>query len=157
MVYSIGGNAYAWRSAHVLVPSIIGSVFFLILAVHQTVFQKKGLFHHDLFKLGHNFLLTMALIFVEGKRTFLRVFAPVDLDRRHLHLFQHLLPFRHGHPLGEAAFPARFTDITPFHRIHYRQSGLGLLADKDQDDKDSPHVSSIPLSPSPTLKSSCLV
>lgn len=51
----------------VLAPLLIGLLAFAALAIHQTRYQKQGLFHHELFKLSRNFLICVFLIFVEGE------------------------------------------------------------------------------------------
>ncbi|OCT50237.1 siderophore iron transporter [Cladophialophora carrionii] len=52
-------NPYEWSDPHVLVPFVVGLVFLLGLAAHQTWLKKDGLVHHDLFRKDRNFAIAM--------------------------------------------------------------------------------------------------
>ncbi|KAI5480125.1 MFS general substrate transporter [Pseudohyphozyma bogoriensis] len=60
-----GGSAYAWSSPHVLGTIIVGVLFFVVLALHQTFWQKHGVLDHDLF-VSRNFALASIGCFIEG-------------------------------------------------------------------------------------------
>lgn len=63
---SWGQNPYPWKSARVLGPLVVGIVFLLAFAVHQTVLKKNGIIHHTLFKQDRNFALALGCIFADG-------------------------------------------------------------------------------------------
>lgn len=60
-----GGGAKPWSSAAVVATLVTGCVFLVLIAVHQTIFKKDGLFNHRLFS-NRNFALCLAGLFVEG-------------------------------------------------------------------------------------------
>jgi hypothetical protein len=59
-------NPYAWKSAAVLAPLLIGAALLGALVVHQTIFKKDGLLHNELFRGGRNFSVALFVIFVDG-------------------------------------------------------------------------------------------
>ncbi|KAG4444107.1 hypothetical protein IFR05_000460 [Cadophora sp. M221] len=59
-------NPFTWTDAHILAPFIIGIVLIVCLAVYETKFKRDGMFHHDLFKNGWNFVIALVCVFVEG-------------------------------------------------------------------------------------------
>ncbi|KAK0129671.1 hypothetical protein ONS96_000234 [Cadophora gregata f. sp. sojae] len=59
-------NPFSWTDAHILAPFIIGIVLILCLVVYETKFKRDGMFHHDLFKNGWNFVIALVCVFVEG-------------------------------------------------------------------------------------------
>lgn len=59
-------NPYSWTDAHILAPFVIGCVLLLALAAYEVKGRKDGMFHHELFKRGRNFGLSLVCIFVEG-------------------------------------------------------------------------------------------
>lgn len=59
-------NPYTWTNAHTLAPFLIGVALIACLAVYETKFKKDGMFHHDLFKNGWNFVIALVCVFVEG-------------------------------------------------------------------------------------------
>lgn len=61
-----GGGAKPWSSAAVVATLVTGCVFLVLIAVHQTIFKKDGLFNHRLFS-NRNFALCLAGLFVEGE------------------------------------------------------------------------------------------
>ena len=63
-------NPYPWKDAHVLAPLLIGAMFGIVLVIHQTIFKKDGLFHHDLFKGDRNFAIALFIMFVDGAAFF---------------------------------------------------------------------------------------
>jgi hypothetical protein len=66
MGLSWGDSPYAWKSAHVLAPLIIGGTVLIVLVLHQTSLKKHGLIDHDLFKRDRNFALAIGCFFVDG-------------------------------------------------------------------------------------------
>lgn len=60
-----GGGAYPWKSAHAIVPTVVGAVLLVVFGLHQTYIKKDGLFHHQQFK-NRNFALSITAQFVEG-------------------------------------------------------------------------------------------
>lgn len=63
---SWGDNPYAWSSAHVLGPLIVGAGFIVALVVHQTFIKKDGLINHELFQKDRNFALAIGCFFADG-------------------------------------------------------------------------------------------
>jgi MFS family permease len=61
-----GNNPFSWTNVHVLAPTIIGVVFFLVFIAHQTFFKKDGLIHHDLFKKDRNLALALGCFLADG-------------------------------------------------------------------------------------------
>lgn len=59
-------NPYTWSDAHILASFIIGVLFLIALAVHNTIFTKAGLFNHTLFSKDRNFAVSLICIFAEG-------------------------------------------------------------------------------------------
>ncbi|KEF60632.1 uncharacterized protein A1O9_02193 [Exophiala aquamarina CBS 119918] len=59
-------NPYSWKDVHILAPFVIGCVLLLALGAYETKGRKDGMFHHELFKRGRNFSLSIVCIFVEG-------------------------------------------------------------------------------------------
>ena len=70
VLFSIGlswsQNPYEWTNAHILAPFLIGVALIVCLAVYETKFKKDGMFHHDLFANGWNFVIALVCVFVEG-------------------------------------------------------------------------------------------
>ncbi len=70
VLFSIGlswsQNPYEWTDVHILAPFLIGVALIACLAVYETKFKKDGMFHHDLFKNGSNFVIALLCVFVEG-------------------------------------------------------------------------------------------
>ncbi|KAL8283467.1 hypothetical protein RQP46_005570 [Phenoliferia psychrophenolica] len=60
-----GGGVYAWSSATIIACLVVGIGMFFVLAIHQTLIKKDGLFTHALFE-NRNFLTCLLLIVVEG-------------------------------------------------------------------------------------------
>ncbi|KAL8292372.1 hypothetical protein RQP46_001838 [Phenoliferia psychrophenolica] len=60
-----GGGVYAWSSTTVITTLVVGVAFFFVLAGHQTLIKKDGLFTSELFE-NSNFVLCLLTIFVEG-------------------------------------------------------------------------------------------
>ncbi|KAI9048965.1 hypothetical protein LZ554_006814 [Drepanopeziza brunnea f. sp. 'monogermtubi'] len=59
-------NPYSWSNAHILAPFIAGIALTACLAIYESKFKKDGMFHHDLFKHGWNFVIALICVFVEG-------------------------------------------------------------------------------------------
>jgi hypothetical protein len=79
---NLGGGLFAWTSAKVLGPLVIGIVTLLAFCLYEWKFTKTGILHHDLFRGGKNrgrtFALCVGLIFIEGIILFAYViFYPV--------------------------------------------------------------------------------
>lgn len=70
VLFSIGlswsQNPYEWTNAHILAPFLIGVALIVCLTVYETKFKKDGMFHHDLFANGWNFVIALVCVFVEG-------------------------------------------------------------------------------------------
>ena len=58
-------NPYLWKNAHVLAPFLTGIVCIIGLVCYAVLFQKHGLFDHDLFK-SRNYIIASVGLFVEG-------------------------------------------------------------------------------------------
>ncbi|KAN0116759.1 putative siderophore iron transporter [Hyaloscypha variabilis] len=79
---NLGGGLFAWTSAKVLGPLVVGIVTLLAFCLYEWKFTKTGILHHDLFRGGKNrgrtFALCVGLIFIEGIILFAYViFYPV--------------------------------------------------------------------------------
>jgi hypothetical protein len=79
---NLGGGIFAWASARVLTPLIVGLVTLIVFAIYEWKFTKVGILHHELFQGGKNggrtFAICVGLIFVEGIMLFSYViFYPV--------------------------------------------------------------------------------
>lgn len=59
-------NPYEWPAVNIMVPFFLGVGFMVALAVYETRFKKDGMFHHGLFSSGHNFVIALLCVFVEG-------------------------------------------------------------------------------------------
>ncbi|RMX84337.1 hypothetical protein D0869_04652 [Hortaea werneckii] len=67
---NLGGNAYAWSSAHVLATLIIGLAILVAFGFYEIKGTSTGILHHELFRggshRGRTFGLCVLLIFIEG-------------------------------------------------------------------------------------------
>ncbi|KAI7089809.1 hypothetical protein KC340_g13036 [Hortaea werneckii] len=67
---NLGGNAYAWFSAHVLSTLLIGLAILATFGVYEIKGTSTGILHHELFRggkqRGRTFGLCVLLIFIEG-------------------------------------------------------------------------------------------
>ncbi|RMY57523.1 hypothetical protein D0865_03067 [Hortaea werneckii] len=67
---NLGGNAYAWSSAHVLTTLIIGLAILIAFGIYEIKGTSTGILHHELFRggshRGRTFGLCVLLIFIEG-------------------------------------------------------------------------------------------
>ncbi|KAK5047530.1 hypothetical protein LTR84_006627 [Exophiala bonariae] len=59
-------SVYAWKSAQILAPLIVGSLLLLAFAVYEWKFTRTGMLHHDLFTRGRNFAIAELCILAEG-------------------------------------------------------------------------------------------
>ena len=70
MSLNLGGNAYAWFSAHVLSTLLIGLAILATFGVYEIKGTSTGILHHELFRggkqRGRTFGLCVFLIFIEG-------------------------------------------------------------------------------------------
>jgi len=79
---NLGGGLFAWTSAKVLGPLVVGITTLAAFCIYEWKFTKTGILHHDLFRGGKNggrtFALCLGLIFIEGILLFAYViFYPV--------------------------------------------------------------------------------
>jgi len=59
-------SPYPWSDAHVVGCLVVGGALAIALIVHQTFFEKHGLFDHDLFKKDWNFCIAAFGSFLDG-------------------------------------------------------------------------------------------
>ncbi|KAK3081972.1 hypothetical protein LTS18_009553, partial [Coniosporium uncinatum] len=57
---------FPWSDAHVIACLVVGVVLAIALIVHQTLFEKHGLFDHDLFKKDFTFAIAAFGSFLDG-------------------------------------------------------------------------------------------
>ncbi|GAB1742854.1 hypothetical protein NU219Hw_g8561t1 [Hortaea werneckii] len=67
---NLGGNTYAWSSAHVLTTLLIGLAVLVAFGFYEVKGTSTGILHHELFRggeqRGRTFGLCVLLIFIEG-------------------------------------------------------------------------------------------